>query len=126
MSKILVIDDADSILKMMRSLLTRKGYAVCTAESGVQGMAIAEQEQPDLILLDVNMPGMDGGEVRDALLHNIKTLHIPVVFLTSLVTEEEAYMQKDLRKGDSYMSKLSDPEALVKKIEEALGKTKRA
>lgn len=124
MAKILIIDNTENILKALSGLLSKKGYTVFTASDGAQGVVLAQQHQPDLILLDVNMPGMDGGQVRQALLDNAKTRQIPVVYLTALVTEEEERVQSDLSQGDSYLSKLVDSATLVKKIEETLGKSK--
>ena len=82
-AKILLIDDHRSVLRLLEAILTLKGYALLYAESGQQGMALARQEQPDLILLDVMMPEIDGFKVCQYLKGQPETAHIPVVFLSA-------------------------------------------
>lgn len=120
MAKILVIDDEENILQLLRDILSKKGHCVCTATSGEEGIAVAEQELPDLILLDVSMPGMDGEVTRRRLLDNTKTKHIRSVFLTSIVTQEEECMLQGLSEKNPYISKFSNTFSILKKIESLL------
>ncbi len=81
---ILAVDDDDLNLKLLGYMLGDAGYKVCTASSALQAVASVEVQPPDLILLDVMMPEMDGFEVLEQLKANVKTKSIPVVMLTSL------------------------------------------
>ncbi len=81
--KILLIDDHDSVLKLLEAVLKVRNYEVCYASSGAEGLEMAQKESPDLVLLDVMMPGMDGFKVCQALKQAEATKSIPVVFLTA-------------------------------------------
>ena len=82
-AKILLIDDHRTVLRLLEAILKLKGYELLYAENGQQGMAMARQEHPDLILLDVMMPEIDGFKVCQYLKGQTETAHIPVVFLTA-------------------------------------------
>ena len=81
---ILVIDDVPMICKVLKKQLEHWGYRALTAVSGEDGIALAQQEAPDLILLDVLMPRMKGREVCAKLKSHTRTEGIPVIFLTAL------------------------------------------
>ncbi len=81
---ILVVDDEPALLKVISLRLRQAGYEVLTTTSGRDGLQIAEEQQPDLILLDVMMPGLKGRDVCATLKANPKTREIPVIFLTAL------------------------------------------
>ena len=81
--KILLIDDHDSVLKLLEAVLKVRNYDVCYASSGAEGLEKAQKELPDLVLLDIMMPGMDGFKVCQALKQSEATKEIPVVFLTA-------------------------------------------
>ena len=83
-ARILVIDDIDANVRLLEAKLTADYYEVLTATDGVTGLAIAASEQPDIILLDVMMPGMDGFQVCRRLKEDPATRHIPVVLVTAL------------------------------------------
>ena len=83
-ARILVIDDIDANVRLLEAKLSADYYEVLTATDGVTGLAIAASEQPDIILLDVMMPGMDGFEVCKRLKEDSVTRHIPVVLVTAL------------------------------------------
>lgn len=94
--KILIVDDAETNLMILSSLLAEEGDIICTTD-GVQAIALAESDLPDLILLDVSMPGMDGYEVCRRLKSNIRTRDIPVVFVTGRT--EDTDQEKGLLLG---------------------------
>ena len=86
--KLLIVDDEpDAVLILAKTLLAR-GYKVITAESGLQAINLAKMEKPDLILLDILMPGMDGTQVAAVLQEDPTTQNIPVIFLTCLITKK--------------------------------------
>lgn len=81
---LLLIDDEPSLLKTVGRRLELMGYRVLTADSGEQGLQVAEAQRPDLVLLDIMMPKMKGRDVCAQLKANPKTARIPVIFLTAL------------------------------------------
>lgn len=83
-SRILVVDDTDDIRMLMTLILENAGYAVMTAADGAEALAVVRQDPPDLVLLDVMMPGMDGYAVCERLKADEATQAIPVLFLTAL------------------------------------------
>ena len=81
---ILLIDDDPDILKLVSKRLEQQGFRAVTASSGEEGLQVAEEVQPNLVLLDIMMPKMKGRDVCLRLKANPKTQHIPVIFLTAL------------------------------------------
>jgi CheY-like chemotaxis protein len=112
--KILVIDDDIISQNMLRSTLTQAGYSVIFAGDGKEGLEKATRELPGLIILDIMMPGMDGGDVANLLKENPKTKEIPVIFLSSLV-ENEQIKSCGLNKV-SFLSKPYNKDALLNQI----------
>ncbi|NVO05793.1 MAG: response regulator [Rhodoferax sp.] len=112
---ILVIDDTPSNLVLLNNLLS-KHYTVKVANSGSKGIRLAMADQaPDLILLDVVMPELNGFEVCDVLKKNRKTHHIPTMFLTTL--HEDAEVQLGLALGaEDFISKPVGASELTRKI----------
>jgi CheY-like chemotaxis protein len=87
MKKILVVDDDPTVVSMMKTKLERDGkYAVVEGHNGKDALDIAEREQPDVVLCDIDMPNMDGGAVASALEKNKATHGIPIIFLSAMVT----------------------------------------
>ena len=86
-SRILVIDDEAEIRKSLRMILEYEGYEVLEASSGADGLALAERETPDLVFLDVKMPGMDGLEVLQRI-HALRET-LPVVVISGHASKEE-------------------------------------
>lgn len=116
---ILMIDDEEDFCHFVKLNLERSGrYMVLTASKGLDGIALAQKSRPDLILLDVVMPDMDGGEVAWNLMNSDCTRHIPVIFLTSVLKPVEA---DHLRGKRHFLAKPVAPEKLMQKIETALG-----
>ncbi len=81
-AKVLVIDDEAEITQIIEAFLENAGYVVTTENSSVMGIERAKEIKPDLILLDIMMPNMDGYEICDELKKNADTKNIPVIFLT--------------------------------------------
>ncbi len=87
-SRVLVVDDNPSNLRLLEVVMTKEGYEVITATDGEPALALVEQDSPDLILLDMNMPGLDGLETCRRLKNNPKTRLIPIIIVTAANTEE--------------------------------------
>ena len=116
--KILVVDDNRTIKLLLEKKLSAEGFRVITASDGSEGLSTAAREMPDLILSDVDMPVMDGGEMVSKLKASAKTHHIPVIFLTSLVAKNE---NKRPATGENwYLSKMAKPADIVVAIRERL------
>lgn len=120
MKKILLIDDEKDFCALMKINLELRGdYNVIIATSGKEGIRAVERKRPDLILLDITMPEMDGFEVLKILKKNEKTISIPVLMLTGRADkecQEEAMGLYD----EGYITKPVDVEVLKAKIEEVL------
>ncbi len=119
MPKILLIEDNEMNRDMLSRRLQRKGYSVVTAHDGEQGHSLACSEMPDLILMDISLPVMNGWEVTRLLKNNESTQHIPIIALTAhaWVTDR----QKLLETGcDDYDTKPVEFGHLSEKIENLL------
>ncbi|MEK6732351.1 MAG: response regulator [Candidatus Omnitrophota bacterium] len=117
--KILVIDDEEDIQKLLKIRLEQDSFTVITAGDGASGAKIAEQEMPDLILLDIMMPNVDGYSCLKEIRKNQKTKNIPVIMLSG--KEEEKV--RDLfafQKISGYVEKPFELDNLVAKIKETL------
>lgn len=117
--KILVVDDSPTERFAMTELLSKQGYQIVTAENGEQGVATAKAELPDLILMDVVMPGLNGYQATRTLSRDDSTKHIPIILCTSKGEETDKIW--GMRQGAlDYMVKPVDHAALLAKIN-ALG-----
>jgi len=116
--KILMVDDEQDFCYFVKLNLEKSGkYQVMTAFNGEEGLRLAEENKPDLILLDIVMQGMDGGEVAWKLINNEATKDIPVIFITALIQPGEG--DKVIGKRN-FLAKPVTPEKLMKKIDSAL------
>ena len=119
--RILIIDDEDDIREVAAlSLETVANWQVYTANSGAQGLARAIEHQPDAILLDVMMPGMDGPTTFRELRQNPATAHIPVLLLTAKVQSSDQRRFADLG-VEAILFKPFDPLTLSTQISDVLG-----
>ncbi len=122
--QILVVDDEEDILELVRYNLTREGYDVLCASSGEEGLKAAKNKLPDLIVLDLMLPGMDGLEVAGVLKGNSSTRDIPVVMLTA--KGEEADIVTGLELGaDDYITKPFSPRVMTARIKAVLRRKKK-
>jgi CheY-like chemotaxis protein len=117
--RILAVDDENDVLLIIKTALQSEGYKVLTATNGFDGLAIAEDQSPCLILLDLMMPEMDGMEVLRKLKESKKTDRIPVIILTGLSDRNK--VRQALDQGTSYyIVKPFDYQDLVSKVKLAL------
>ena len=91
---VLVVDDDEGLLKTVQRILLSNGYSVLTASSGEKGIQIAKLQKPDLILLDVILPGIKGREVCQRLKDDEQTENIPVIFLTAKDSPDDINAEK--------------------------------
>jgi len=121
MATILIIEDNEMNLDMLSRRLKRHGFTILTAEDGAMGLTIAQREKPDLILMDMGLPVMDGWEATRLLKGSADTGAIPVIALTAHAVDEER--ERCLAVGcDDYESKPVKFEKLMVKIEGLIGK----
>jgi len=105
MRKILVVDDEEDVLQILEKRLNSSGYQVITAKNGREAIEKASRELPNLILLDIFLPDIDGGEVAQQLRENETTKDIPVIFLSCLFTKEDEKRGGHLRGGNFFVAK---------------------
>jgi CheY-like chemotaxis protein len=118
---ILLVEDNDDNLRIYSTILTYSGYQVLEATDGEVGLAAAREQQPDLILMDVSIPKIDGWEVTRILKADPQTSTIPVIALTAhaLATDRERAEQIGF---DGYISKPAEPRQVLAEVERRVGK----
>ena len=125
MAKILVVDDEEKFTKLYSTILMKEGYEVVTASGAQKGFDLAVSARPNLILLDIMMPSVDGAEALKTLSEDARTKHIPVIFLTSLIKEGEADDAQGEVGGREYISKSAPNDKIVARVKQALSATQR-
>ena len=118
MAKILIVDDQDTFLQINARVLQLDGHQVMTAQGGREALTLAQQEHPDLILLDIMMPGLDGNQVCQQIKENSDTQDIIVVMFTALPENRRFH---SFRVGaDHYLTKPVRPTQLREMIKQFL------
>lgn len=118
--KILVVDDIPENLYVMESVLEDLGCKIFQAESGNEALRLLTQQEVDLVLLDVQMPQMDGFEVAKLMKGNARTKDIPIIFITA-ISKEVKYIEQGFGLGaENYLFKPIEPGELRQKVEAAL------
>jgi CheY-like chemotaxis protein len=121
LKKILIIDDEADICNFSKRVLDRTGkFETLVSQDSEKGLEIARNDKPDLILLDINMPNMDGGAVAQELSESQFTSSIPIVFITALLKKDEVDQEGKVNKH-FFLPKPISSDELVNKIEEILG-----
>lgn len=123
--KILVIDDDPLAARLMRLSLSSEGFQVRTAANAVEGLRAVQAERPDLIILDIMMPDMDGLQLCQQLRSQPSTAQIPIILLTGKTQVDDKIT--GLRAGaDDYITKPADPREVVLRVEALLARTRRS
>ena len=118
--KVLLVDDSNTVLMMEKMILAKGSFDVVTARDGVEGVAKAKSEQPDVILLDVVMPNLDGLSACAAIRADAATSHIPIVMVTT--RGEEHNIETAFRNGcTDYVTKPINGLELLTKLQDILG-----
>jgi two-component system, OmpR family, response regulator MprA len=115
----LIVDDDRNIISLLVSRLKSKGYEAIVALDGVVAVSQAHKERPDLILLDMRMPGGGGISVYDNLRLSSETIAIPVIFMTAY--PEDQRFNELIESNKNYLVKPFDMEVAIAKVKEALG-----
>ena len=120
--KILIVDDDPVTLEMLEKILVLEGYWVSKATNGKEALYIANEYKPDLIILDIVMPIMDGTEAMEHLEKNPRTKNIPVLCLTSLISKNEEFENNTSNRR--FLAKPIEKEKLINEIEKSLTREK--
>jgi DNA-binding response OmpR family regulator len=121
--RILAVDDSATVLEMIKSVLVADGYDVITASDGAEGLETARRERPDLILLDVMLPKLDGYRVCRLLKFDQNYKSIPIVMLTAKA--EDAEVATGIRTGaDQYLTKPVEPDTLLAAVAAELSRAR--
>lgn len=116
MATVLIVEDETELVKILRSYLEAAGYVVLSASRGDQGLAVWEKQHPDLVLLDLNLPGMDGLDVARAIRRKGET---PIIMVTARVEETDRLIGLELG-ADDYMTKPYSPREVVARVRAVL------
>jgi DNA-binding response OmpR family regulator len=117
--EILIVDDEIVTQNMLKTALANAGYAPVVAGSGAEAIRLANERAPSLIILDIMLPDIDGGEVASLLKKDSRTMGIPIIFLSALISETE---EKTAGKSEvaSFLSKPFNREKLLNEIKKYL------
>ena len=119
--KILVVDDEPEVVQLLSLRLVNSGYKVLKAYNGKEALSVAKRENPDLIILDILMPELDGSKTASLLKISPETKDIPIIFLTGLFTKEDE--KKGSIRGNMYVvAKPYDGNQLLKAIKKNIRK----
>lgn len=122
--KILCIEDEQEMIDLIRLILTRRGFEVVGANGGKQGLEAIKQEKPDLVLLDLMMPDMDGWEVYQQMKAEEATRDIPVIVVTAKAQSIDKVLGLHIAKVDDYIAKPFSPQDLMNSVDVVLSRKK--
>ena len=120
---ILCVEDEPEMIDLIRLILGRRGFEVKGATGGVEGLQMKKKKKPDLILLDLMMPDMDGWEVYQQIKADEKTRGIPVIVVTAKAQSIDKVLGLHIAKVDDYIAKPFSPQDLLSSVEKVLQKT---
>jgi two-component system response regulator VicR len=118
--RILCIEDESEMIDLIRLILGRHGFEVKGATSGAEGLSLIRKELPDLVLLDLMMPDMDGWEVYQQMKADEKTKRIPVIVVTAKAQSIDKVLGLHIAKVDDYIPKPFSPQDLVDSVDKVL------
>ena len=122
--RILVIEDEPQMIDLIRLILETRGYRVIAAQGGEEGLDTMRIERPDLILLDIMMPEMDGGDVYHRMQQEPELSQIPVIVVTAKAAPIDRVLWMNVAQVDDYVTKPFGPDDLLNSVERVL--TRRA
>lgn len=119
MARVLIIDDSPTETYKLTSMLEKIGHVVLTADNGEAGIALAQKERPDLVLMDIVMPGLNGFQATRQLSKLPETAHIPVIIVTT--KDQQTDRVWGMRQGaKAYLTKPIQPDVLISAMAEAM------
>ena len=120
--RILCIEDEPEMIDLIRLILGRRGFDVHGATGGVEGLKMIRQEHPDLVLLDLMMPDLDGWEVYQQMKADEATRQIPVIVVTAKAQSIDKVLGLHIAKVDDYIAKPFSPQDLLNSVDKVLAK----
>jgi DNA-binding response OmpR family regulator len=117
---ILCVEDEPEMIDLIRLILGRRGFEVKGAAGGVEGLNMIRQDPPDLVLLDLMMPDMDGWEVYQQMKADEKTKHVPVIVVTAKAQSIDKVLGLHIAKVDDYITKPFSPQDLMNSVDKVL------
>jgi two-component system response regulator VicR len=123
LKSILCIEDEPEMIDLIRLILGRRGFEVRGANGGVEGLKMIRQEMPDLVLLDLMMPDMDGWEVYQQMKADQHTRGIPVIVVTAKAQSIDKVLGLHIAKVDDYIAKPFSPQELMNSVEKVLSRS---
>ena len=124
MSKILIVDDDGGIRMLLSKFLEREGFEIVVAEDGLEGVEIAKKTQPDVIILDVVMPRMDGITAARLIKFYKPLADVPIIFLTAKDANKEIELAQEAR-ADVYITKPFDVHQVIHVVKEILSTSEK-
>jgi DNA-binding response OmpR family regulator len=122
--RILCIEDEPEMIDLIRLILTRRGFEVSGANGGKEGLEAIRADHPDLVLLDLMMPDMDGWEVYQQMKADESTRDIPVIVVTAKAQSIDKVLGLHIAKVDDYIAKPFSPQELMNSVDAVLGRKK--
>jgi two-component system response regulator VicR len=119
---VVCIEDEPEMIDLVKLILSRKGYQVIGAMGGREGLEAIQNEKPDLVLLDLMMPDMDGWEVYQKMKADDKTKAIPVIVVTAKAQSIDKVLGLHIAKVDDYITKPFGPQELLESVEQVLAR----
>jgi two-component system, OmpR family, alkaline phosphatase synthesis response regulator PhoP len=119
--KILITEDSPTVLEILKSVLAEEGYEVIAASDGQQALNLAKTEKPDLMVLDLMLPKIDGYKVCRMLKFDEKYKDIPIIMLTARTNETDERLGKEVG-ADAYIKKPFQPEVVIDEIKKLLNR----
>ena len=119
--RVVCIEDEPEMIDLVRLILGRRGFLVIGANGGIEGLETVRQEKPDLVLLDLMMPDMDGWEVYQQIKADPELRDIPVVVVTAKAQSIDKVLGLHIAKVDDYITKPFGPQELLESVEKLLG-----
>ncbi len=119
--RVVCIEDEPEMIDLVRLILSRRGFEVTGANGGLEGLETVERERPDLVLLDLMMPDMDGWEVYQRIKSDEHLREIPVIVVTAKAQSIDKVLGLHIAKVDDYITKPFGPQELLESVEKILG-----
>jgi two-component system response regulator VicR len=119
--RVVCIEDEPEMIDLVRLILGRKGFEVIGADGGIEGLETVKREKPDLVLLDLMMPDMDGWEVYQQVKADPELREIPIIVVTAKAQSIDKVLGLHIAKVDDYITKPFGPQELLESVEKILG-----
>ena len=118
--KVIYFEDDNDMVELVRIILGREGYQINGVAEGLAGIKAVQQESPDIVLLDLMLPDMEGWEIYQQLKHNELTADIPVIVITAKAQSIDKVLGLEIAKVDDYISKPFTPQELIERVNKVI------